>query len=48
MNFVIGYVQPKSLNDIKTALSAEFKKPKSKSRCITYLKEVKQKVTEPI
>jgi hypothetical protein len=31
-----------------TALSADFKKPKLESRCITELKEIKQKVTEPI
>jgi hypothetical protein len=31
MKFVKGVAQPKTLNDIKTALSAEFKKPKSKS-----------------
>ena len=48
MKFVTGYVQPKPLNDIKTALSAEVKKPKSESQCITELKEIKQKVTEPI
>jgi hypothetical protein len=35
MKFVIGYVQPKPLNEIKIALSAEFKKPKSESQCIT-------------
>jgi len=35
MKFVKGVAQPKPLNDIKTALSAEFKKPKSKSQCIT-------------
>jgi hypothetical protein len=31
MKFVKGTVQPKPLNDIKTALSAEFKKPKLES-----------------
>jgi hypothetical protein len=36
------------LNDIKTTLSVEFKKPKSESQCITELREIKQKVTEPI
>jgi hypothetical protein len=29
-------------------LIAEFKKPKSKSQCITELKEIKQKVVEPM
>jgi hypothetical protein len=48
MKFVMGFVQPKPLSEVKTALSAEFKKPKSESQCITYLKEIKQKVTEPI
>jgi hypothetical protein len=40
--------QPKPLNDIKTALSAEFKKPKSESQCIIEPKEIKLKVIEPI
>jgi hypothetical protein len=48
MKFSSGPGQPKPLNDIKTALSVEFKKPKSESRCITKLKEIKQKVTEPV
>jgi hypothetical protein len=48
MKFSSGPGQPKPLNDIKTALSAEFKKPKSESQCITELKEIKQKVTEPV
>jgi hypothetical protein len=29
-------------------LSAEFKKPKSESQCITKLKEIKKRVVEPI
>jgi hypothetical protein len=29
-------------------LIAEFKKPKSESQCITELKEIKQKVVEPV
>jgi hypothetical protein len=41
MKFVIGSVQPKPLNDIKTTLSEEFKKPKSESQCIIELKEIK-------
>jgi hypothetical protein len=48
MKFVKGVVQPKPLNDIKTALSAEFKKPKSESQCITELKEIKKRVVEPV
>jgi hypothetical protein len=48
MKFVTGYVQPKPLNDIKTTLSVEFKKPKSESQCIIELKEIKQKVTKPV
>ena len=48
MKFVSGYVQPKPLNDIKTAFSAKFKKPKLESQCITELKEMKKKVTEPV
>jgi hypothetical protein len=38
MKFVKGTVQPKPLNDIKTELSEEFKKPKLESQCITKLK----------
>jgi hypothetical protein len=48
MKFVKAFVQPKALNDIKTALSVEFKKTKSELQCITDLKEIKQKVTEPV
>jgi hypothetical protein len=48
MKFCLGPGQPKPLNDIKTALSAEFKKPKSESQCITELKEIKQKVIKPV
>jgi hypothetical protein len=48
MKFIQGVVQPKPLNEIKTALIAEFKKPKSESQCITELKEIKQKVVEPV
>jgi hypothetical protein len=36
------------LNDIKAALSVEFKNPNSESQCIIELKEIKKKVTEPI
>jgi hypothetical protein len=38
MKFVEGIVQSKPLNEIKTALIAEFKKPKSESQCIIELK----------
>jgi hypothetical protein len=31
MKFIKGTIQPQPLNDIKTALSVEFKKPKSES-----------------
>jgi hypothetical protein len=41
MKFASGLGQPKPMNDIKTALSAEFKKPKSESQCITKMKEMK-------
>jgi hypothetical protein len=48
MNLVQGLAQPKPLNEIKNTLTVEFKKPKSKSQCITELKEIKQKVVEPV
>ena len=48
MKPVQGIAQPNLLNAIKNALIAEFKKTKSKSQCITELKEIKQKVDEPI
>jgi hypothetical protein len=48
MNLVQGLVQPQPLNEIKNVLIAEFKKPKSESQCITYLKEIKQKVAKPV
>ena len=47
MKFVQGPT-PKPLNSIKTSLIVEFKKPKSKSKCITKLKEIKQRVVEPM
>jgi hypothetical protein len=34
MNLVQGLAQPKPLNEIKSALIGEFKKPKSESQCI--------------
>jgi hypothetical protein len=48
MKLVQGLAQPKPLNQIKNVLIAEFKKPKSESQCITELKEIKQKVAEPV
>jgi hypothetical protein len=48
MKLVQGLAQPKPLNQIKNALITEFKKPKSKSQCITEMKEIKQKVAEPV
>jgi hypothetical protein len=35
MKLVQGLAQPKPLNEIKKTLIAEFKKPNSKSQCIT-------------
>jgi hypothetical protein len=46
MKLFQGLAQPKPLNDIKNALIAEFKKPKSESQCVTELKDIKQKVEE--
>jgi hypothetical protein len=43
-----GVAQLKPLNVIKTELITEFKKPKSESQCITELKEIKQRVAEPV
>jgi hypothetical protein len=48
MKLVQGLAQPKPLNEIKNVLIVEFKKLKSESRCITELKEIKQKVAEPV
>jgi hypothetical protein len=48
MKVVQGLAQPKPLNEIKNALIAEFKKPKSESQCITELKKIKKKVAEPV
>jgi hypothetical protein len=48
MKLVQGLAQPKPLNEIKNVLIAEFKKHKSESQCITKLKEIKQKVAEPV
>jgi hypothetical protein len=48
MKLVQGLVQPKPLNEIKNALIIEFKKPKSDLECITELKDIKQKVAEPV
>jgi hypothetical protein len=48
MKLVQGLAQPKPLNGIKNALIVEIKKPNSESQCITELKEIKQKVAEPV
>ena len=48
MKLVQGLAQPKLLNEIKNALIVEFKKPKSESQCIMELKEIKEKVEEPV
>jgi hypothetical protein len=48
MKLVQGLAQPKPLNKIKNVLIAEFRKPKSESKCITDLKEIKKKVVEPV
>jgi hypothetical protein len=48
MKLVQGLAQAKPLNEIKNELVAEFKKPKSELQCIIELKEIKQKVAEPI
>jgi hypothetical protein len=47
MKFVQG-ATPKPMTTIKTLLIFEFKKPKSKSQCITELKEIKQRIVEPV
>jgi hypothetical protein len=48
MKLVQGLAQPKPLNEIKNVLTAEFKKPNLESQCITELKEIKQKVVDPV
>jgi hypothetical protein len=48
MKLVQGLAQPMPLNEIKSTLIVDFKKPKSESKCITEMKEIKQKVAEPI
>jgi hypothetical protein len=48
MKLVQGLAQPKPLKEIKNALIDEFKKPKSESQCIKKIKEIKQKVAEPV
>jgi hypothetical protein len=47
MKFVQG-ATPKLLNSIKTFLISKFKKPKSESQCITELKELKERIVEPM
>jgi hypothetical protein len=48
MKLVQGLAQPKPLNDIKNALIVEFKKPKLESQYIIEMKEINQKVAEPV
>jgi hypothetical protein len=48
MKPIQGLAQPKPLNEIKNALIAKFKKPKSESQCITEMKEIKKKVVEHV
>jgi hypothetical protein len=48
MKLFQGLVQPNPLNKIKNVLIVEFNKPKSESQCITELKDIKQKVAEPV
>ena len=48
MKFSSSVQQPRSIQEIKDALKKEFKKPKSKSQCITELKEIKQLQHESI
>jgi hypothetical protein len=48
MKLVQGLAHPKPLKQIKNMLITEFNKPKSEFQCITELKEIKQKVAEPI
>ena len=42
MKFSTSTQQPKTIQEIKAELKKEFKKPKSKSKCITELNEIKQ------
>jgi hypothetical protein len=48
MKLFQGLAQPKPLNEMKNAIVAEFKKPKSNSQFFIELKEIKQKVAEPV
>ena len=48
MKFYTATAHLKLLNTIKIVLSAEFKKPKLESQCINKLKEIKQRVVEPV
>jgi hypothetical protein len=48
MKLVQGLAQPKPLKEMKNDLVTDFKKPKSESKCITKMKEIKQKVAKPI
>ena len=50
LNWFMKYSNGKTrtLAEVRAMLSSEFKKPKSKSQCITELKEIKQKPTESV
>lgn len=50
LNWFMKYsnAQVRTLPEVKVALIAKFKKPKSESQCITKLKEIKQKPTESV
>jgi hypothetical protein len=48
MKLVQGLTQHKPLNEIKNAMIEEFKKANSEPQCITEMKEIKQKVAEPV
>ena len=50
LNWFMKYSNDKmrTLIEVTTTLSSEFKKPKSESQCITELKEIKPKPTESV
>ena len=48
MKFSTSTQQPKTIHKIKDKLKKEFKKPKSKSQCITKLNEIKQMPHESV
>ena len=50
LNWFLKYTnrQQRSLAEVKGAFTVKFKKPKSKSQCISKLKEIKHKSTETV